>query len=75
MGILSVAVSDFSYPDEQRADQLRQEFVARFPADKLPSLKLDEYALGVDPKENTFCWWLEFKTSDIGRARSTAAFE
>jgi hypothetical protein len=75
MGILSVAVSDFSYPDEQRVDQLREEFVARFPVNKLPSLKLHEYALGVDAKENTFCWWLEFKTSDVGRIGGPTAMK
>jgi 5-methylcytosine-specific restriction enzyme B len=75
MGIFSVTVSDFSYPDEQRLEDLRQEFVKKFPVSKLPTLKLEEYALGVDSKENTFCWWLEFKTADIGRIGGATAMK
>ncbi len=75
MGIFSVAVSDFSYPDEQRLENLRQEFVDKFPVSKLTNLTLEEYALGVDPKENTFCYWLEFKTQDMGRIGGATAMK
>jgi 5-methylcytosine-specific restriction enzyme B len=75
MGIFSVAVSDFSYPDEQHLDKLRQEFVEKFPISELPRLKLEEYALGIDRKENTFCWWLEFKTSDVGHIGGATAMK
>lgn len=73
MGIFSAAVSDFSYPDEQRLEQLRQEFVEKFPVSKLPSLKLEEYALGLEPKENSFCWWLEFNTDAIARIKGATS--
>ncbi len=75
MSILLAAVSDFSCPDEQHLENLRQEFVEKFPVSKLPTLKLEEYALGIDPKENTFCWWLEFKTRDIGRIGGATAMK
>lgn len=75
MGTFSAAVSDFSYPDEQRLESLRQEFIKKFPVSKLQTLKLEEYALGVDPKENTFCWWLEFKTADIGHIGGATAMK
>jgi 5-methylcytosine-specific restriction enzyme B len=71
MGIFSAAASDFQYPDEQRLEQLRQEFVKKFPVSKLPGLKLEEYALGLEPKENSFCWWLEFNTDAIARIKGS----
>jgi len=43
--------------------QLCQEFVKRFPRENLPNLTLEEYAIG---KPDSFCYWLEFKTRDLG---------
>jgi len=42
---------------EQREAAL-EEFLKRFPQERLPSLSLDEYAVGND---DSFCYWLEFK--------------
>jgi hypothetical protein len=64
----AVAQFDFSEARDKQAEHLRQQFLERFPASKPPSLKLGQYALGLDdPKDTTFCHWLEFKTSELGR--------
>lgn len=45
--------------------EIRNEFVSRFPREKLPELKLDEYVMGHGDAEN-FCYWLERKTDMLG---------
>lgn len=47
-------------PDLQ---QLREAFVQRFPRAQLPNLTLEDYAIG---KPDSFCYWIEFKTSRLG---------
>jgi 5-methylcytosine-specific restriction protein B len=61
-------VSQFTYPQEkdEETEKLRQQFLSRFPVSKLPTLTLKEYALGLEPKENSFCYWIEFKTRTLG---------
>lgn len=39
-------------------DPLYQQFIQRFPADRLPQLSLAEYCVGKGDGES-FCWWLE----------------
>jgi predicted RNA-binding protein with PUA-like domain len=51
-------------PDEMR--RLREEFVRRFPKDKITELTLEDYALGLNEDRNNFCYWLERKTRDLG---------
>lgn len=48
-------------PDELR--RVRDDFVRHFPPDLLSELTLDQYAVG---KPDSFCYWLEFKTRDLG---------
>lgn len=43
--------------------QLRDAFVQRFPREHLPELTLEDYAIG---KPDSFCYWIEFKTRDLG---------
>ena len=43
--------------------KLLTEFEQRFPRDELPQLALEDYAVG---RPDTFCYWLEFKTHDLG---------
>lgn len=45
---------------------LRDQFVQRFPPDKLASLTLDEYALGRPTSDDSFSQWLEYKTKELG---------
>lgn len=55
---------------------LRRQFVEKFPKEKLADLKLEEYALGHEKSADSFCYWLEFKTSALGSIRggSSAKF-
>jgi hypothetical protein len=48
-------------PDHLR--QLREAFVQRFPIESLEDMMLDQYAVG---KPDSFCYWLEFKTKELG---------
>lgn len=41
--------------------ELREEFVKRFPKDRLQDMTLEDYAQGL-PGRDGFCNWLEFKT-------------
>lgn len=53
--------------------QLREEFVQRFPKDQLMDLTLEQYALGLENSRDSFCYWLEFKTRDLGSIRGGSA--
>lgn len=46
--------------------QLRQEFVQRFPKERLADLTLERYAVGHEGSADSFCYWLEFKTRPLG---------
>jgi hypothetical protein len=46
-------------------ESLREEFVRRFPPEKLATLPLDQYVVGKQ-KKNTFCYWLETRLREIG---------
>lgn len=54
-------------------EQLRAEFVRRFPKEKLNELTLEEYALGTDNYRDSFCYWVEFGTKKLGHIAGTAA--
>jgi 5-methylcytosine-specific restriction protein B len=62
------AVAQFTYTEEERVkgETLRQQFLERFPASSLPTMTLEKYSLGLESKENSFCYWLEFKTRELG---------
>ena len=47
------------------AEQLRSEFVERFPIDAWSTMPLTDYALGQDTQD-TVSYWLEYKTGLIG---------
>jgi predicted RNA-binding protein with PUA-like domain len=51
-------------PEDLR--KLREEFVQRFPKERLGEMTLERYALGRDDSEDSFCYWLEFKTRGLG---------
>ncbi|HEX8072154.1 MAG TPA: AAA family ATPase [Pyrinomonadaceae bacterium] len=46
--------------------QLRDEFVRRFPKERLSDMTLDQYALGTEKSKDSFCYWLEYKTQRLG---------
>ena len=50
-------------PEDLR--RLREEFVWRFPKEKLGEMTLDQYAVGRGDRDN-FSYWLEYGTVDLG---------
>lgn len=54
------------------AEQLRTQFVERFPIASWPNLALDEYALG-QGSHDTVSYWLEFGTTVIGSIKGGSA--
>lgn len=50
-------------------EALRQSFVARFPRERLEQMTLEDYALGHDNYKDSFCYWLEWETADLGSVR------
>lgn len=71
---IQTAVTEFewSQKDENEAIQRHQEFLKAFPRERIPSLTLDEYALG---KGKGVCWWVEFGTEKLGRIGGATAFK
>jgi AAA domain (dynein-related subfamily) len=52
--------------------QLREEFIQRFPLANLEHLTLEQYAGG---KPDGFCYWLEFKTAELGSIAGGSSFK
>lgn len=50
-------------------EQIRQEFLRRFPRERLEELTLRDYALGHDDFKDSFCYWLEWETERLGSVR------
>lgn len=46
--------------------EVREEFVRRFPKERLGELTLERYALGHKDSRDSFSYWLEFKTKRLG---------
>lgn len=68
----AAAEFQWSQGEESDANQLHQEFLKLYPRERIPSLTLDEYALG---KGKGACWWLEFGTEKLGRIGGATAFK
>lgn len=52
--------------------QLREEFVRRFPKERIADMTLEEYALGTEKFKDSFCYWVEFKTKRLGHMGGVA---
>lgn len=50
----------------ERAEVQRRQILERFPLEHWPQMTLEEYALGQENSEDTFCRWMEFKSTDLG---------
>ena len=59
----------------KRAEQLRQDFVADYPAKKIPSLALDDYVIGKGADNRSFCYRLEREMDILGRILGATAFK
>ena len=51
----------------------RAEILKRFPLDKWPAMRLEDYALGQPGVKDTYCRWLEFKSQWVGSIRGGSA--
>ena len=60
-------------PDAKEYQSQRAEILKRFPLDKWPEMRLEDYALGQPEVKNTYCHWLEFKSRKMGSIRGGAA--
>lgn len=49
-----------------KLEAIRQEFVAHFPRERLTELTLEEYAIGHAGYKDSFCYWLEWRTEELG---------
>ncbi|MBX7133607.1 MAG: AAA family ATPase [Fimbriimonadaceae bacterium] len=58
----------------REAEQLRVQFVERFPVDAWPTMPLTDYALGQDTQD-TVSYWLEYKTGVIGSIKGGSSFK
>jgi 5-methylcytosine-specific restriction enzyme B len=56
-----------------KAEAERQALVQRFPMDAWPEMRLEEYALGQERSEDTFCRWLEFRTPSVASMKGGSA--
>ena len=77
-GEIERAVADFQWPQEEEdeANKIHQEFLKRYPRERIPSLTLEEYALGIgNGTKKGACYWIEYETDKLGSARGGAAFK
>jgi hypothetical protein len=49
--------------------QLHQEFLQIFPKHRISELTLMDYGLGTEQSKDSFCYWLERKTEELGSIR------
>lgn len=73
--ILTIQEAIKTYPKEgylefiKAAEEERQAILQRFPLDGWKDMVLDDYALGLENAEGTFCRWMEFKSPHLGSIR------
>ncbi|WP_286312794.1 McrB family protein [Romboutsia ilealis] len=69
-----IASFEENYNENNTKDEkLRQEFINKFPIDKLSTLELERYALGKQP--DNLCWWLEYNTVPLGSIKGGNALK
>jgi len=54
-------------------EELRQEVIQRFPIEAWPNMPLERYALGLGNTQESFCWWMEFRTRLVGSMKGGSA--
>src|SRR5712691_951691 len=57
-----------------RLEDLRKQFLRKFPQDKLSDLHIDEYVEGKD-NTDSFCYWMEIRLIDLGNIKGATAFK
>ena len=77
--LLSIQEAIRAYPKEnfgdivQAAEEVRKLILMRFPLEAWPDMPLEDYALGQENSENTFCRWMEFKSPHLGSMQGGSA--
>lgn len=70
------AVKDFVTPERlkylEKAKLLHKQFLELFPYESLKDLTIEQYALGLQPKDS-FSWWLEYNTIPLGSIKGGSA--
>ena len=59
--------------DVRHAEEQLSELLSRFPLSEWPKMTLQQYALGQQESEDTFCRWMEFRSRDVGSIRGGSA--
>ena len=60
---------------QQIAEQHRSAILERFPLSEWPTLPLQRYALGTEDSSDSFCYWLEFGSIELGSIRGGSAMK
>jgi len=75
---LEVYISEFKWASSEseltrlsnsQVDSLILKFQEKFPKEKLASFTFEEYALGTAQKEDSYSYWLEYKTEELGSTK------
>ena len=69
--LISSFEQDYIGIEDEKNDQLRNQFITEFPLENIKEMKLEQYALGF--KENNLCWWLEYNTTELGGIKGGTA--
>lgn len=51
---------------DKASDDIRKTILSKFPKDAWSSMPLERYALGQSDSADTYCRWLEFKSTELG---------
>ena len=74
---LSEAIAQFdrspTNPVAEGYRSQRAEILERFPLEQWPEMRLEDYALGQPGVEDTYCYWLEYKSQWVGSIRGGSA--
>ncbi len=57
----------------EAAEKERRDLARRFPLDGWPIMTLEQYALGHEGSEDSYCRWVEFKNRHMGSIRGGSA--
>lgn len=76
---IAKAIADYNHAGlagrVAQAEKQRADILARFPLHAWPSMKLEQYALGQENSEDTYCRWLEFRSDDLGSMSGGSAMK
>jgi len=77
--ILPIQEAIKAYPKEsdsdfvKAAEEERKAILQRFPLEAWQDMPLENYAVGQEKSDDTFCRWMEFKTRHLGSIRGGSA--